>query len=251
MDSKAIEFRAAALACGLLAIIFVTLPEIDIAVARQFQTNDWHWLFPANSPLIDIPYWGAPLLGKGLIVGLLAFWLGSFLPNFRHWRAHRLLAGFVLAAALLGPVLIVDLGFKNHLGRARPAQTQLLGGALEFTPAFIPSNQCERNCSFVSGHVATSAFVMAIGWLGTHRTRRRWLCISMLTAGYMAVVRMSAGSHFLSDCLFAWFAVYFCLWLTEALFRQVTWLTGARLIYRATISEWQDLLTNPPRLAGR
>ena len=51
-----------------------------------------------------------------------------------------------LAAALLGPLLIVDSGFKSQLGRARPAQTEVFGGPLRFTPAFLPSDQCQRTC---------------------------------------------------------------------------------------------------------
>lgn len=72
----------------------------------------------------------------------------------------------------------------------------------------------QQNCSFVSGHVATAAFIMAFGWLGAPMVRRRWLIAGIVFAAYMAFVRMSPGGHFLSDCIFGWFATYFGLWAT-------------------------------------
>jgi lipid A 4'-phosphatase len=95
---------------------------------------------------------------------------------------------------------------------------------LQFTPAFIPADQCEHNCSFVSGHVATAAFIMAFGWLGKPAVRRRWLIASLAFGGLFALVRMVPGGHFLSDTIFGWFATYFSLWLTEWLFKKVGWL---------------------------
>ena len=73
--------------------------------------------------------------------------------------------------------------------------TTVFGGPLQFTPAFIPADQCRQNCSFVSGHVATAAFIMAFGWLGAPAVRRRWLIASIAFATYMAFVRMSPGDR--------------------------------------------------------
>ena len=44
------------------------------------------------------------------------------------------------------------------------------------------SDQCHKNCSFVSGHVATASFVMAFGWLAAPAIRRRWLLAAALTS---------------------------------------------------------------------
>jgi hypothetical protein len=57
-----------------------------------------------------------PRLGQGL---LLLLTLGLLLGAFRHFawlRARRATLGFLLAAALLGPVLVVDAGLKDHMG---------------------------------------------------------------------------------------------------------------------------------------
>lgn len=232
MNSRDIEFRIAVIAAGALALLFVAFPETDLWVAGLFHQNNWQWLLAQDNPLIRIPYHGLPHLGRALIATLLPLWLGSFIYRHPTLRSRRFLFGFLLAAALIGPILIVDAGLKNQVGRARPAQIETFGGSMAFTPAFMPSNQCERNCSFVSGHVATTAFVMAFGWLSSAGIRRRWLVASIAAAGFMGLVRMSAGGHFLSDCVFAWFATYFSLWLTEWIFLQMAW-------HRDAIRSWR------------
>lgn len=248
MNSRATELRLLTLAGLGLALLFVINPDIDLAVAALFHRNQWRWLFAPDSLLIELPYRGIPLLGRATILALLALTIAAWLRPGARLYPHRLLFAFLLAGAVVGPVLVVDAGLKNHFGRARPAQTEVFGGQRQFTPAFVPARECERNCSFVSGHVATAAFVMAIGWLGSPRTRRRWLLLSIAAAGHLGIVRMATGSHFLSDCLFAWFAIYFSLWLTETAFRQFARSGRLRATYRSAVRDTRNLLagTLPP-----
>lgn len=66
---------------------------------------------------------------------------------------------------------------------------------------------------------------MAFDWLGAQPPPRcRWLLASLVLAGYFAVIRITAGGHFLSDTIFAWFATYFCRSLTEWIFRKLGWI---------------------------
>lgn len=232
MTSRITELRLATIVALGLALLFAGFPEIDRQLAGFFARDDWHWLFARNSLLVDLPYLLTPWLGRGLILGLFAAWAASFFTRFGGLRRHRLLSGFLLLAALIGPVLIVDAGLKQNVGRARPAQIADFGGERQFTPAFVVSDQCRGNCSFVSGHVATTAFIMAFGWLGQARTRHRWLQLSLAASAYMALIRMATGGHFLSDCVFAWFAVYFGLWLTQALYARLSWVGDARGSFR-------------------
>ncbi len=237
MTSRITELRFASLLALSLALVFSIWPEIDLGLASLFSRSQWHALFAPNSWLVDVPYLLTPWLGRGLILSLFAAWAASFVARFSWLRRHRLLTGFLLLAALLGPVLLVDAGFKQNFGRARPAQISEFGGERQFTPAFVISDQCRGNCSFVSGHVATTAFIMAFGWLGQTRTRRRWLFLSMTASAYMALIRMASGGHFLSDCLFAWFAVYFALWLTHAGFARLAWLERVRYSFRINATQ--------------
>lgn len=224
VNSRATEFRLALLACGLLAGLFIALPQIDLAVSGLFYRGAGNWALNRESLWLAIPYRGLPRVGQGLLVALAALWLLSFWPGLAKLRARRTLFGFLLAGALLGPILLVDATLKEHSGRTRPVNIEQFGGNRQFTPAFIPADQCEKNCSFVSGHVATASFIMAFGWLGAPAVRRRWLLASLAFGALFALVRMVPGGHFLSDTLFAWFATYFSLWFTEWLFRKLGWL---------------------------
>ena len=68
---------------------------------------------------------------------------------------------------------------------------------------------------------------MAFGWLAAPAVRRRWLVAGAAAGALMGLARMFPGGHFLSDAIFAWFAVYFTLWFTEWLFRRRGWLPPA------------------------
>lgn len=224
MTSRATETRLVLIAFGLLAGLFIAFPQIDLLASGLFYRGAGHWALNREDLWLAIPYRGLPRLGQGLLVGLLLLWLLSFWSRLPRLRARRATFGFLLAGALLGPVLLVDATLKEHSGRTRPVNIEQFGGSRQFTPAFIPADQCEQNCSFVSGHVATASFIMAFGWLGAPAVRRRWLLASLVGGGLFALVRMVPGGHFLSDTVFAWFATYFSLWAVEFLFRKFGWL---------------------------
>lgn len=226
--SRATELRIALITFGLLAGLFIAFPQIDLAVSGLFYRGGGLWALNREDLWLAIPYRGLPRLGQGLLVGLLILWLLGFSRRFPNLQARQITFGFLLTAALAGPILLVDATLKEHSGRTRPVNIEQFGGSKQFTPAFIPADQCEQNCSFVSGHVATASFIMAFGWLGAPAVRRRWLLASLAFGGLFALVRMVPGGHFLSDTIFAWFATYFSLWATEWLFRRVGWLPLAR-----------------------
>jgi len=209
---------------GLLAVLFVAFPQLDLAASSLFYRGAGQWMANNEAWWLKIPYRGLPRVGQGLLVVLLVLLLLGFWKRFPGLKARRAVIGFMLVGGLLGPILLVDATLKEHSGRTRPVNTVNFGGSKQFTPAFIPADQCAKNCSFVSGHVATASFIMAFGWLGAPAVRRRWLLASIAFGGLFALVRMVPGGHFLSDTIFAWFATYFSLWLTEWLFRKLGWL---------------------------
>ena len=224
MASRATELRLAVIVFGVLAVLFIAFPQIDLAASGLFYRGDGQWLIHRDNFWLAIPYRGLPRLGQSLLGLLLVLWALSFLRAFPKLRVRRAAIGFLLVGGLLGPVLLVDATLKEHSGRTRPINIAHFGGSKQFTPAFIPADQCEKNCAFVSGHVATASFIMAFGWLGAPAVRRRWLLASIAFGGFFALVRMVPGGHFLSDTIFAWFATYFSLWFTEWLFCKFGWL---------------------------
>ena len=224
MVSRATELRLVSLAGALLAIAFIGWPRLDLLVSDFFRQADWQFLVDVDGPLREFLYRITPPASRLLLLSLAGLFVLSFSQRPSWLHARRASVAFLLGAALLGPVLVIDVGLKGYGGRARPQKVEELGGKQIFTPAFIPANECKWNCSFVSGHVATASFFMAFGWLGTLRTRRRWMLGATVFAAYMAWTRVSLGGHFLSDTVFAWFFTYYSLWLTEFIFRRFGWL---------------------------
>ena len=68
---------------------------------------------------------------------------------------------FLLASLALGPGLLVNGVLKENSHRPRPEQTVEFGGPWRFRPFDEFDGECRRNCSFVSGEVATSAWTLA------------------------------------------------------------------------------------------
>ena len=73
---------------------------------------------------------------------------------------------FSLIGLIVGPILgcgiIANLYFKDTWGRARPVHVEEFGGNKIFTPAFLKSDQCEKNCSWISGETS-AAFSFTLG----------------------------------------------------------------------------------------
>lgn len=223
MNSRVTELKWAVAAFAGLAGLFLFFPECDLAASSLFF-RDGHWLLRPDSPWLALPYHGMPRLGQAIVLALLLLFPLSFVPQLKRLRPHRGTLAFLLVAALIGPITLVDTVLKEHSGRARPINVQPFGGEKTFTPAFIVADQCRKNCAFVSGHVAAASFFMAFGWLSAPAIRRRWLLIGLGSAGLIGLARMLPGGHFLSDVIFAWFSVYFTLWGVEWLFRRLGWL---------------------------
>ena len=222
MNHRKSEFLLVAVVALVLAIAFITFPQLDLMASGSLY-RDGAWLLDRDSPWLYPIYVGLPRLGQllFLLVGVLL--VLSLVDRHGKFRGMRSVLVFLFTGILVGPVLVVDVGLKDHSGRARPINVQAFGGAKEFSPAFIPANHCIKNCSFVSGHVVGASFIMAFGWLGAPPIRRRWLLGSLGFAGVVGLARMLPGGHFLSDVAFAWLFVYFSLWLTEGLLTVLGW----------------------------
>lgn len=232
MTSRSLEYRLILGIGLLLAILFVTCPEIDLAVSRHFYAGDGIWRYNSSDFWAALPNLWVPRLGRSVLVLLIIVALiGRLRPNFVP-PTTRASVAFLLVAALLGPIVGVE-AIKTLTERARPSDITTFGGARTFSPAFLPAGQCERNCAFVSGHAATTAFLLlAPGW----RRRRHlpWLLLAIVATAAAGLARLAVGAHFLSDLVFAWYASYGALWLSESLCRR----------------QWRQLAALPPPTAS-
>lgn len=185
-----------------LAVIFLVFPEIDLAVSRLFYVpgRGFPW---SEAAWVKAIYAVAPWLLNGLAVASALALLLSLWPRYRHWlRPAAYVMAVVLGVQLIGGELL-----KDEWGRARPHQIREFGGSATFTPAWLLSDQCQRNCSFVSGHASGAFAWMALAWVFPRR-RRLWLALGLAWGSMVSLVRLMQGGHFLSDVVFAGLLVY-------------------------------------------
>ncbi|WP_374509617.1 phosphatase PAP2 family protein [Niveibacterium sp.] len=224
-----IEAAILALVFALAAVVFTLWPQLDLQITALFYSA--HEGFTLDRlPIVKAVYWGVWGGSRLAVITVILLWLASFVFR-RGWLAsRRRWFGFLALAFALGPGLIADAGLKNHWGRARPHQIENFGGARHFTPALVPAAECDRNCSFVSGH-ATGAFaLMAFGWLAAPRRRAQWLGVAALSGTLVGFVRVIQGGHFASDVVFAFYAVWLGCGLAATLLARLGWLPAGEQI---------------------
>lgn len=111
---------------------------------------------------------------------------------------------WLVSCLLLGPGLLVNGLLKTHWGRPRPIATDLFGGEAPFQKAWVVSDWCDRNCSFVSGEASSAAWLVAAALLAPRRIRGPATALAVLYAFAISINRIAFGGHYLSDVLIAW-----------------------------------------------
>ena len=223
-------FLGLGVAAGVLLVAF---PEIDLFVAEATFA-------PASGFIgwqvgwLTLVRWGFIVFYFATIALAIAGWLTCRKGQRGPFGAKEWM--FMVLCLSVGPGLLANVGFKDQWGRARPKQIVAFGGAKHFTPALLPTDQCKRNCSFVSGEASSvfapfyAAAAIAPQWAAP-------LIVVGTAAGLAAgSVRIVQGAHFLSDVVFA------------GLFMGVTVLALYRVVF-APRGAWPSLLR--PRVDER
>lgn len=199
-----------------LALLPTVWTELDLLAAAQFlgaqahtEVAQWWWVELINAYV--------PAVFRVVVVVALAAWVWTSLrPGAKRWR---LPLAFVVLAGTLGPGLVVNSGFKDNWQRSRPYQVQHFGGTQQFTRAAVITDQCNNNCSFVSGHVACGIFLASL-LLVDRKRRRIWGTAGVVAGLVIGFARMADGAHWLSDVLWAWPITLLTSWLVwKALLR--------------------------------
>ena len=194
----------------LLAALVPTLwTRLDLQAAALFtgpqawlHAVDWWWVLLINAYVPTVFRWC-------LLAALLGWVAASLRPGWQAWRLPLL---FVVLAGVLGPGAVVNWGFKDNWQRARPYQVENFGGPQKFSRAAVMTNQCDANCSFVSGHVACGVFLVSLG-LVHRRRQRRWAAVGVLAGLVIGFSRMADVAHWLSDVLWAFPITLAVSWL--------------------------------------
>ncbi len=183
-----------------LALVPTVWSNMDLRAAQffagtapQIPSANWWWVQWIN---LYVP----AAFRVGLVLSLVA-WI-SYTALKSDVRL-RIATAFLLIAGILGPGAVVNLGFKDHWQRARPYQVADFGGEKQFTRAAVMTDQCDNNCSFVSGHVSCGFYFTALMLI--QRKRKVFWAIAGSAAGVLiGFSRMSDMAHWLSDVLWAY-----------------------------------------------
>ncbi len=200
MSNKSILLNIALLL--LAAIIFGLWPMLDLAAARHFfgagafagngngerALRRFFYFAPLIVPVAMTLLWAAAKLG--------------YAPPARFIPTGRSMI-FVWLSLALAPGLFVNSLLKEHSGRPRPVHVKEFGGPSSFRPWYSFDGDCRNNCSFVSGEVAASTWLIAPASLAPEPYRTPLMAGALVFAAMTAYLRMAFGGHFLSDVIMA------------------------------------------------
>jgi len=198
----------------ITAIVFINFPEIDLKVSSLFYNTE-SGFYLKNRPFAQFIYYATFYVVYLFALVSIFLLILDFILRKNLFGIRKKVLTYLLISLILGPGLLVNLGFKEHWGRARPATTTYFGGDKQFTPAFIKTNQCQHNCSFTSGHAAAAFYFLTLVPIVRSKKLKTAVILSALSWGSLVgFVRIIQGRHFLSDVVFSAFFVVFTAWLS-------------------------------------
>jgi membrane-associated PAP2 superfamily phosphatase len=211
------------IALGVAAVtglVFGLYPELDLRVARYFygfndgSNNNFSWrIYPPLMIARDVGLWISTLL---IIPALAALAWKLILPRRKLLMSGRAIL-FLVATLALGPGVFVNVILKDHWGRSRPIDVKQFGGPEHFVPWWDPRGDCPNNCSFVSGDVSGAFWTLAPAVLAPPPLQAVAVGGALALGMAMAVMRVMAGGHFVSDVIFAGVFTFLIIWLIYAL----------------------------------
>jgi lipid A 4'-phosphatase len=194
--------KGAAVVGGIALVVFLLVPGLDLAVARVFYISNRQFIgseggfFPLLRTTFNVFFYSTcalTLVGLVMAARTSRPWLDLSL---RKWL-------FLTLCLITGPLIVANLGLKDHWGRARPRDVIEFAGKKSYTPPFPPSAQCNYNCSFVSGEASSVFIVLFAAAFLFKPYSRKLVVLGIVLGGLSGLTRMAQGGHFLSDVIFA------------------------------------------------
>ncbi len=188
----------------IFSFFFLCFPEYDITFSNFFFSGG-QFLSERFTLIKDLRSFFKNFM---VFFSLGAFFLliVNYLLKKKKKNTFTLRTRLVLLGLVIGPIvgcgIIANMYFKDTWGRARPAYVNEFGGDKIYTAAFKKSDQCEKNCSWISGE-ASAAFSFISGTILLKNPI--FLVINIFIGFTVSFFRISMGGHFLSDNIFAMF----------------------------------------------
>lgn len=195
-------FRARLVLLCFLAssLLLVAFPEFDLIVSAQFFDNGFTLARQSWTRLLHEAVGVSIAVSMLAVVGIYAF-NRLCRQNVCGIDGRKIL--YLFLVLILGAGLLVNATLKDNFGRVRPRDVQEFGGSRHFTPAFVVTNGCVRNCSFSSGDAAGAFFFLAFTLAVS---RRRAIAMAAVAFGVaVSFSRIAIGAHFLSDTVVSFF----------------------------------------------
>jgi lipid A 4'-phosphatase len=198
-----------------LTTVFINFSKIDLYFTNLFYSTSLHFFLKNNMVNIfihDVVYDTVTICCMTCIIMLIIVAVTK--KAIAGWLGNRQII-YLILALLIGPGIVVNTICKNNLfGRARPSQIVEFGGNKQFSPAMVISDQCQKNCSFPSGHASLGFYFTAIAFIAP-KHKKLIFGLALIFGSVVGASRIVHGSHFISDIIFAaLFVIYinYVLW---------------------------------------
>ena len=185
-----------------LVLFFMFFPGFDIWISRQFYEPGQGFI-SGQDGLLGFMRAVMPVVILGAFVFAIALWVAGIWYERWFWGMTTNRAIYLMVTLVVGPGLVVEALLKPNWGRARPKDLEIFGGHANYTPPMWVATECDRNCSFVSGHAAIAFWVTAFGFMLPTKWRMLVVSGGLLLGVLMSWARIVQGGHFFSDVFFA------------------------------------------------
>jgi lipid A 4'-phosphatase len=204
----------------LTGIIFAVEPSLDLQVASFFRDLVAQPEVRRFDRVVETVRQIGPLvIAAAIVPAVVTLAIKIFWP-LRPTPMSTRAALFLIISLALGPGLLVNAVLKESWARPRPGMVTQFGGDYTFMPWWDPRGTCDSNCSFVSGETSSAVWMAAPAMLVPPPWRYVALGVAGLYGTAVALMRMLAGGHFLSDVIFAAIFTGLVIWTVHGfLFR--------------------------------
>jgi lipid A 4'-phosphatase len=194
---------------ALIAILLYLFPQIDIFVSSLFFDPERKGFYLYGDTILFILYKSVnvltPILSLSLIGGIIFLSLKKYKGGTLLKYFDRRALTYLFLTFILGAGLVVNVILKENFGRARPNKVENFGGAKQFTPPMVMTDQCDSNCSFTCGHCSFAWGFLAFYFL----FRKPWILFAAISYGIaVSFTRIAQGGHFFSDATFSFMIMF-------------------------------------------